>query len=192
MTARAAAEAPCESQLPPDRSLAMPDSKSHDLNAADWYYDEMPGPVFAAGLHALRAQGSVVPVRALGGTLPVHYIVGYDALARAFRDGERFPPAHAYQIISQPFIGETFMSMDEPRHREWRPAMTPAFRRSEIDRLEESEIVPIGHELIDRFERDGEADLVAAFAHLFAFAIICRQLGLPAIAKTSSTHGRWT
>jgi len=146
---------------------------------ADWYYDDMPGPVFAQGLHALRSKGSVVRVNALGGALPVHYIVGYDALARAFRDGDRFPPGHAYQIISKPFIGETFMSMDTEPHRKWRPAMVPAFRRTEIDRLEEAELVPIGHELIDRIESDGRADLVPAFTHRFAFAIICQQLGLP-------------
>ncbi len=157
----------------------MPDAASPRPPEADWYYDEMPGPAFAEALHGLRAAAPVVPVRALGGALPVHYIVGYEALARAFRDGERFPPGHAYQIISQPFIGETFMSMDAPQHRVWRPAMTPAFRRSEIDRLEETELLPIGHELVDRIEADGEADLVATFSRLFAFAIICRQLGLP-------------
>lgn len=166
----------------------MSQATSRMLEQTDWYYDAMPGPAFAAGLHALRAQAPVVPVRALGGELPVHYIVGYDALARAFRDGERFPPGHAYQIISQPFIGETFMSMDAPRHRVWRPAMTPAFRRSEIDRLEETELLPIGHELIDRIERHGEADLVACFSRLFAFAIICRQLGLPRDAEQAFYH----
>ncbi len=157
----------------------MTDSQSYNWLEADWYYDEMPGPAFAEGLHALRAHGPVVPVHALGGALPVHYIVGYEALANAFRDGERFPAGHAYQIISQPFIGETFMSMDSPGHRVWRPPMTPAFRRTEIDRLEEAELVPIGHELIDRIEADGRADLVPTFSHRFAFAIICRQLGLP-------------
>lgn len=148
-------------------------------STADWYYDAMPGPSFAERLHALRVRGSVVPVRALAGALPVHYIVGYDALARAFRDAERFPPGHAYQIISRPFIGETFMSMDGERHRLHRAALMPAFRRTEIDRLEESELVPIAHALIDRIERDRRADLVPTFSHRFAFAIICRQLGLP-------------
>ena len=128
----------------------------------------MEGPRFAAGLIARRERGAAVQVSALGG-----------ALSEAFRDGARFPPGHAYQIISQPFIGETLMSMDEDRHRIWRPPMTRAFRRSEIDRLEEAELVPIAHELIDRIEGDGEADLVATFTRLFAFAIICRQLGLP-------------
>jgi cytochrome P450 len=145
----------------------------------DWYYDELPGPAFATALHGLRAVGSVVPVRALGGKLPVFYIVGYRTLAEAFRDADCFPPGHAYQIISRPYIGETFMSMDEDPHRVWRPPMTPSFRRTVIDRLEESDLVPIAHELIDRIESDGRADLVPCFSHRFAFAILCRQLGLP-------------
>ncbi len=145
----------------------------------DWYTDELPGPAFGDALARLRERGAVVPVRAMGGRLPVFYIVGHAALSEAFRDGERFPPGHAYQIISRPYIGETFMSMDEDRHRLWRPPMTPAFRRSVIDRLEASELLPIGHALVDEIEADGEADLVASFTHRFAFAIICRQLGLP-------------
>lgn len=132
------------------------------VDEIDRFGDELPGPKFAAALHALRRRGPVVPVRALGSALPVFYIVGYPALAAAFRDGERFPPGHAYQIISQPYIGETFMSMDEDRHRIWRPPMTPSFRRIVIDALEESELVPIAHDLVDRIGRDGRADLVRA------------------------------
>jgi cytochrome P450 len=150
-----------------------------DPFSVDWYYDELPGPEFGAGLVALRATGPVAKVTALGGALPVYYICGHRALSAAFRDGERFPPGHAYQIISQPYIGETFMSMDEDRHRVWRPPMTPSFRRTVIDRLEESELVPIAHELVDRIEADGKADLVPSFSRRFAFAIICKQLGLP-------------
>ncbi len=157
----------------------MSQTASEAGRSIDWYYDELPGPDFAAALHALRAQSSVVRVHALGGKLPVFYIVGYRALAAAFRDGERFPPGHAYQIISKPYIGETFMSMDEARHRVWRPPMTPSFRRTVIDRIEESDLVPIAHDLIDRIESAGSADLVPAFSHRFAFAILCRQLGLP-------------
>ena len=41
------------------------------------------------------------------------------------------------------------VTRDEDRHRVWRPPMTPAFRRTVIDQREGSELVPIGHELID-------------------------------------------
>jgi cytochrome P450 len=150
-----------------------------DYSSTDFYFDPLPGPDFARALHSLRKQGPVVPTSAVGGALPIFYIVGYEALAEAFRDGERFPPHHAYQIISQPFIGETFMSMAPDRHRLWRPAMTPAFRRATVERLADAELAGVAHELIDRVEAAGRGDLVRNFTRLFAFAIICRQLGLP-------------
>ncbi len=157
----------------------MPTEVSGALDGNDFYYDPMPGPAFAEALHALRRHGPVVPARALGGALPIFYIVGYQALAEAFQDGERFPPHHAYQIISQPFIGETFMSMPPERHRAWRPAMTPAFRRPVVEALPDAELAAVAHALLDDCEAAGEADLVPAFTHRFAFAVICRLLGLP-------------
>ncbi len=115
----------------------------------DWYYDALPGPEFAKALAFLRQDGEVVSASALGGTMPIYYIVGYEALAAAFRDGDLFPPGHAYQIISLPFIGETFMSMNEDRHRLWRPPMTPAFRRHAVDEMDHERLAQIGHEVLE-------------------------------------------
>ena len=115
----------------------------------DWYYDKLPGSTFASALHQLRREGDVVSARALDGAMPIYYILGHQALANAFRDGEQFPPGHAYQIISLPFIGETFMSMDEDRHREWRPPMTPSFRRHIIDQTDRHRLARIGYDLLD-------------------------------------------
>ena len=149
------------------------------MNMIDWYYDALPGPEFAAQLHALRAQGEVARVRALQGAMPVHYIVSHAALAAAFRDGEQFPPGHAYQIISLPFIGETFMSMDEERHRQWRPPMTPSFKRSAVDEMDQHRLAAIGHKLLDEIKGRTRVDLVSEFTRRYAFRVICDQLGLP-------------
>ncbi len=151
----------------------------HVTAMIDWYYDTLPGARFAAELHALRAAGEIVPVRALGGEMPVHYILSHRALADAFRDGEHFPPGHAYQIISLPFIGETFMSMNEDRHRQWRPPMTPSFKRSAVDRMDQHRLAAIGHALLDELEGLDTVDLVAEFTRRYAFRVICDQLGLP-------------
>lgn len=145
----------------------------------DWYYDTLPGDEFAAALHELRREGEVVSTRALDGTMPIHYIIGHGALADAFRDGDQFPPGHAYQIISLPFIGETFMSMNEDRHRVWRPPMTPSFRRSAIDRMDRRRLAQIGHDLLDVLEGTSSTDLVHSFTRRYAFRVICDQLGLP-------------
>ncbi|MEM9254710.1 MAG: cytochrome P450 [Pseudomonadota bacterium] len=145
----------------------------------DWYYDRLPGAQFASELHALRKMGDVVRVSALNGQMQVYYIVAHATLAGAFRDADRFPPGHAYQIISLPFIGETFMSMNEERHRQWRPPMTPAFRRSVIESMPEHHLSKIGHALLDECDGGKQMDLVSEFTRRFAFRVICQQLGLP-------------
>ena len=145
----------------------------------DWYYDALPGDSFATALSELRKNGAVTPALALGGTMPIYYVVGHEALAKAFRDGGQFPPGHAYQIISLPFIGETFMSMNADRHRQWRPPMTPSFRRTAVERMDRERLAQIGHDLLDELEGQTRADLVQAFTRRYAFRVICDQLGLP-------------
>jgi cytochrome P450 len=156
----------------------------------DWYYDKLPGDEFAAALHLLREQGEVVSARALDGAMPIYYILGHQALADAFRDGEQFPPGHAYQIISLPFIGETFMSMNEDQHRVWRPPMTPSFRRHVIDRMDQHKLARIGHDLLDRLEGETQTDLVHSFTRRYAFRVICAQLGLP--VEQESEYYQWS
>ena len=150
----------------------------------DWYYDALPGKEFASALHHLRGKGDVVLTRALGGAMPVYYILGHRALAEAFRDGEKFPPGHAYQIISLPFIGETFMSMNEDRHRLWRPPMTPSFRRHAVDEMDQHKLAQTGHDILDLLDGEQDADLVARFTRRYAFRVICDQLGLPIEQET--------
>ena len=145
----------------------------------DWFYDSFPGKVFGEGLQRLREQGPVVEVNALNGAMPVYYIVGHRALAEAFQDGDQFPPGHAYQIISLPFIGETFMSMNESRHRQWRPPMTASFKRSAVDKMDQHRLAEIGYKILEDIEPLGKTDLVANFTRLYAFRVICDQLGLP-------------
>lgn len=145
----------------------------------DWLDASLPGPAFAEALHALRERGPVVPVPVLGGSITAYYIAGYDALADAFKDGERFPPSAAYQRISEPFIGQTFMSMDEEPHRIYRPPLTTAFRRTAVEALDEAELAALAHELIDRFVARRKVELTGAYTRLFSFGVICRLLGLP-------------
>jgi cytochrome P450 len=122
--------------------------------------------------------------------MPIYYILSHRALADAFRDGEQFPPGHAYQIISLPFIGETFMSMNEDRHRTWRPPMTTAFRRTAIDRMDRHRLAQIGHDLLDRLAGHRTTDLVQSFTRRYAFRVICDQLGLP--IEQESEYYQWS
>jgi len=127
----------------------------------DWYYDALPGQEFSNALHKLREEGDVVRTSALGGAMPVYYILGHQALADAFRDGE------------------TFMSMNEDQHRVWRPLMTPAFRRHVIAEMDHKKLAQIGHNILDLLDGRREADLVHRFTRRYAFRVICEQLGLP-------------
>lgn len=145
----------------------------------DWYYDKLPGSTFASELHQLRSRGDVVRASALGGAMPIYYILGHQALAEAFRDGEQFPPGHAYQIISLPFIGETFMSMNEDQHRVWRVPMSHSFRRHVIDQMDQHQLARIGHDILDLLDGKTAADWVKSFTRRYAFRVICHQLGLP-------------
>ena len=156
----------------------------------DWYYDKLPGDEFSLALRQLREKGDVVRTTALGGAMPIYYILGHQALAEAFRDGEQFPPGHAYQIISLPFIGETFMSMDEDRHRVWRPPMTPSFRKHVIDQMDQHKLAQIGHDILDLLEEEKETDLVSSFTRRYAFRVICDQLGLP--IEQESDYYQWS
>lgn len=156
----------------------------------DWYYDKLPGSDFASALHQLRQQGDVVRATALAGAMPIYYIVGHQALADAFRDGDQFPPGHAYQIISLPFIGETFMSMNEQQHRLWRPPMTPSFRRHAIDQMDQYKLAQIGYDILDLLEGQTATDLVSSFTRRYAFRVICDQLGLP--IEQESEYYQWS
>ncbi|MGH0037065.1 MAG: cytochrome P450 [Myxococcota bacterium] len=146
--------------------------------AIDWYKAPLPGDEFHRALRSLREQGPVVRVRALDGQLELFAIVGHAALAEAFKDGECFPPGLAYQIISKPFIGETFMSMDEPGNRRFRPPIMQAFRRRAVESIPDERFAALAHELADRIDAAGEADLCRDFTRIFSFAVLCEMLGL--------------
>jgi cytochrome P450 len=69
------------------------------------------------------------------------------------------------------------MSGDE--HRVNRALVSPAFRQRLMPGLIGPLLEPVAHELIDRFEASGRADLVADFTGRYPFTVITRLLGLP-------------
>ena len=50
-----------------DAGCAVTRSPDRDVDAIDWFGDELPGEAFASALHALRRRGEVVRVTAFGG-----------------------------------------------------------------------------------------------------------------------------
>ena len=72
-------------------------------------------------------------------------------------------------------------------HRRNRALASPAFRQRLMPGLVRPLLEPVAHELIDRFEARGEADLVAEFTKRYPFKIILRLLGLPQASEEQVT-----
>ncbi len=144
----------------------------------DYATELFPGARLHSALAEARQIHPVTPVRFAG--QPALLITGHQALAEAFRDNERFPPADAYRITIEPVQGVTFQTMEDEQHRLYRRLATPAFRSRAVDAMEEEGLAGIAHELIDRLDGQREADLAAAFTHRVAFLVISRMLGIPA------------
>ncbi|MEQ9462735.1 MAG: cytochrome P450 [Haliea sp.] len=150
----------------------MPVPDQHDFATNDF-----AGVALHRSLALLRAQGPVMPAR-FGGR-PAVLISSHRALAEAFRDNERFPPAEAYRITIEPVQGVTFQTMEGEQHRLYRRLATPAFQSRAVEAMEQEGLAQIAHELIDRLGTQRSADFASAFTHRVAFAVISRMLGIP-------------
>ena len=143
----------------------------------DFAVDLLPGAELHRTLGAMRAEHPVTPAR-FGGR-EAFVITGHAALAEAFKDNDRFPPADAYRITIEPVQGVTFQTMEDEQHRLYRRLATPAFRSSAVEAMEQEGLARIAHELIDRLQGLRSADLAEAFTHRVAFLVISRMLGIP-------------
>ena len=144
----------------------------------DFAVEAFEGARLHQELRAIREQHVVRPVRFAG--QPAMLITGHQALADAFRDNDRFPPADAYRITIEPVQGVTFQTLEGEQHRIYRNLATPAFRSRAVNAMEQEGLARIAHELIDRFAEAGHADLAASFTHRVAFLVVSRMLGIPA------------
>lgn len=147
-----------------------------------------PGQTYHDLLDELREEAPIVPVR-FGGE-PAWLITRHAVLERALRDSERFPQGPAYRRHTEPPIGRSFISMDEPEHQIYRRLATPTFRPIAVARSDHGPMIELAHALIDAFEDEPVADLMAAFARRFPLAIICSMLGLP--REIEADFQRWS
>jgi cytochrome P450 len=157
------------------------------LSEVDFAAGGYPGPAYHELLDGLREEAPVVPVRFAGE--PAWLITRHAVLADALRDSERFPQGSAYRRHTEPPIGRSFISMDEPEHQVYRRLAMPTFRPVVVARADREPMVELAHELIDSFEGEPAADLMEGFARRFPLAIICRMLGIPREAEND--FQRW-
>jgi cytochrome P450 len=147
------------------------------MMSIDFAAELLPGAQLHGTLAAMRTLHPVTPAR-FGGR-EAFVITGHAALAEAFKDNDRFPPADAYRITIEPVQGVTFQTMEDEQHRLYRRLATPAFRSSAVEAMEQEGLARIAHELIDRLQGLRSADLAEAFTHRVAFLVISRMLGIP-------------
>lgn len=154
----------------------------------DFGLDALAGDALHDTLRRFREAGPVVETRFM--KMPAFAVTRYGALVDAFRDGERFPPERIYQLMFEPIVGPTFQTHTGKEHVIRRRLATPALRADAVRAQDETEIVALANELIDRLPRGSEIDFAEHFTHLFPFIIISRLLGAPRDAERE--FYRWT
>lgn len=137
----------------------------------------LPGDELHDFLRAARLSGGLAEATLLG--QPARLVTTYADLKGFMIDEVTFPGGTIYQFQVEPAIGPTFISMDGDQHVNTRQQAMPAFRSRPVSRFVDEQLVPLAHEVVDRFAGRGEADLVAELANVLPFWAISRKLGLP-------------
>lgn len=145
---------------------------SLDLVAAD-----LPGPALHDAFGAARRSAGLARTQLHG--LPAYLLVRFADVKAFLADDQQFPGGMTYVHQVEPVVGRTFISMDGDEHKLHRLLATPAFRSSAVARFVEHALLPLAHELVDRFAARGSADLVAEFTDVLPYVAISRKLGLP-------------
>ena len=128
--------------------------------------------------------------------MPVRLVTRWPDVKEFLADEGAFPGGASYRINIEPVVGPTFISADGEEHLRIRKLAMPAFQSKPVARFVEADLVPLAHEVVDRFAGRGEADLVEELSNVLPFLAISRKLGLPqrseyhqrVIARSLLTH----
>ncbi|MCU1621748.1 MAG: cytochrome monooxygenase [Frankiales bacterium] len=137
----------------------------------------LPGQELHDLLAAARSRPGLAPATLLG--RPALMVTRYEDLKSFMVDEASFPGGPIYQFQVEPAVGRTFISMDGDEHLAVRRQAMPAFRSGPVSHFIDEQLVPLAHEVVDRFADRGEADLVAELAQVLPYWAISRKLGLP-------------
>ena len=152
-------------------------ASDNDTTTVDFGLDPLPGAALHTALASARELGGLAPVRFFGTNAVI--VTGYDDVREAFRDDVGLPGGATYRMHTEPVVGRTFISMDGKEHDRHRQLATPAFRSRAVARFDEDALLPLAHELIDRFVARGKGDLVTELTTVLPFYAITRKLGVP-------------
>jgi cytochrome P450 len=120
---------------------------------------------------------------------PALVLLTHELVQEAFKDEATFPAAEFYGHVVTEVMGRNLQCMRGEEHRINRALVSPAFRQRLMPGLVAPLLEPVAHELIDRFEGRGEAELVAEFTSRYPFTVICRLLGIP--QRSEDEVKRW-
>jgi len=135
-------------------------------------------------LARLRAERPVLRMK--GWMEDSHLVTRYDDVVAGLKDSATFSArgnARGIGIV----IGRTILEMEGAEHLRHRRILTPFFSPGALRREVEPFVEAIAGELVDRFARDGRADLVPQFTFTYPLRVIARIIGVP-IADFESFH----
>jgi cytochrome P450 len=102
----------------------------------------------------------------------------YEDCSHVLRDTASFTSSGYASTIGLVF-GRTILEMDDPEHRVHRNLIARAFTARSLAHWEQEVIGPVCQDLIDRFAKRGNAELVDELTSHFPVRVIARILGLP-------------
>jgi cytochrome P450 len=114
-------------------------------------------------------------------------VTRYDDVLAVLRDADTFSSTANAEVGR--FMGRTIIEMDGKEHTRTRALVSTLFVPRAIDALA-SVAEQLVHELIDRFVRDGRADLVTQLTTIFPVQVIAHIIGIP--REDASKFMRWS
>jgi cytochrome P450 len=108
-----------------------------------------------------------------------YVVYRYDDVMATLRDNNTFSSGHIRDLMGVVMGPHVLVGMDEPEHRRHRNLVSQAFRQKFLAHWETDLVTGVVHELIDRFEARGRAELVREFTFRFPVQVIAEILGIP-------------
>jgi len=108
----------------------------------------------------------------------IYSVYGYDPILEVLTRPEDFPNREAFIYSIGRSFGHTLTVMDGDEHFHFRKIFQKAFLPHVVAKWGETVVRPVVDQLVGKFARRGEADLIEEFTHHFPFQVIYRQLDL--------------
>ncbi len=120
---------------------------------------------------------------------PAYLVTRYDDVVTVLKDAALFSSKANAKGIGL-VMGKTILEMDGKQHIQHRNIVSMNFVPKALKGELPPRIASIAHEMIDRFARDGHADLVAQFTRTFPLHVIAHMIGVP--IEDYETFKRWS